>query len=283
MSKQNGILQKIQEIPRSVIYVTILIFMIIPTLYPLGLPVPVSEQTKAFYAAVDSLKPGNVILELLDYSSGSVPIHEPGAIVVGKHAVQKKAKIVYATITMEGTDMYVNLMKRLNLQQYGYVYGKDYVFLGYAAGDEVALSAIASNIRSVYTKDFFGTPIDNIEIMKNVRDYRDYALVIQHTAGSPEAVVRQFVVRYGVKFASHPNEMMYPTLLPYYAAGQMVGLMKGAVGVAEYETIAKMPGDALKLTDVQALTHMVYLAFMLLANIGYTGTRWLTRKQGGTK
>jgi len=61
--------------------------------------------------------------------------------------------------------------------------------------------------------------------------------------------------------------MMTPTILPFWASGQITGLLNGGVGAAEIEVLVKRPGDAVKLTDVYSFSNM--LVFLIVGNIGF--------------
>ena len=54
-------LQKLSNIPREIILALILLAMIIPTLYPLGLPLMVSDMSRDWYNTVDELPEGLVV------------------------------------------------------------------------------------------------------------------------------------------------------------------------------------------------------------------------------
>jgi len=276
MDEKNTIWHKLQNIPREILYILLIISMIIPLLYPLGLPLPISAQTKSLYDSLNTLKEEDVILQFVDWGAGSISIHQPGCVAVTYQAISYGAKFVYLSTNTEGPLMYERMVTE-DLQsifdKYGYEYGEDYVFLGYVAGAETALAAIASNIRTAYSDDYYGTPIDDIPLMQNVRNYADYDMIVTYTMGSPESFVRQFNTQYGVVTHVHCGEMMTPNLLPFWASGQITGLLNGAFGAAELEVLIKRPGNAVKLTDVYSFSNILVFVFLAMGNIGFILTR----------
>jgi hypothetical protein len=270
-SEDNTIWDKLQTIPREVLYLLVIISMIIPLLSPLGLPIPISPQTRTLYDSLDTLQPGDVFVQFVDYSAGSMSFHEPGFIAITYKAVNKGAKLVMLSSSVEGPMMYEIVINKIKpfLDSAGYVYGEDYVYLGYTAGEETALAAIASNIRSVYTTDQYGTPLDDITLMQSVNNHEDFTMLISYTMGSPESFVRQFNTQYGVTTHIHCGEMMTPTILPFWASGQITGLLNGGVGAAEMEVLVDRPGDAVKLTDVYSFSNLIVFAFLIIGNIGF--------------
>jgi len=269
--EEKTIWDKLQTIPREVLYILVIISMIVPLLNPLGLPIPISPQTRTLFESLETLQPGDVFVQFVDYSAGSMSFHEPGFIAVSYEAAKKGAKLVMLSSAVEGPLMYdiaINKMKPF-LDAEGYVYGTDYVFLGYTAGAETALAAIASDIKSVFSTDQYGTPINNLPLMQNVNNYADYKMIISYTMGSPESFVRQFNTQYGVIVHIHCGEMMTPTILPFWASGQITGLLNGGVGAAELEVLVQRPGDAVKLTDVYSFSNLIVFVFLIIGNIGF--------------
>jgi hypothetical protein len=270
--KEDNIWTKIQNIPREILYILLIISMVIPLLSPLGLPLPITAQTRTLYESLLTLEEGDVMLLFVDWGAGSISIHQPGALAVSVQAIQQGAKLVYLTTNTEGPLMYERLLnEKLQpiLDNAGYEYGEDYVFLGYVAGAETALAAIASNIRTAYSDDYYRTPLDDIPLMQTVQNHADFDMIITFTMGSPESFVRQFNTQYGVVTHVHCGEMMTPNLLPFWASGQITGLLNGAFGAAELEVLIQRPGDAVKLTDVYSFANILVFVFLVMGNIGY--------------
>jgi hypothetical protein len=246
--------------------------MIIPLLRPLGLPLPITAQTQTLYDSLNTIEEGDIMLQFVDWGAGSISIHQPGCVAVTYQAIKQGTKFVYLSTNVEGPLMWERMLTE-NLQQifdeYEYEYGKDFVFLGYVAGQETALAAIASNIRSAYSDDYYGTPIDDLELMQNVQNHADYDMVVTYTMGSPESFVRQFNTQFDVTVHVHCGEMMTPNLLPFWSSGQITGLLNGAFGAAELEVLIKRPGDAVKLTDVYSFCNILVFIFLAMGNIGY--------------
>jgi len=271
MNEENTIWEKLQNIPREVLYILLIISMIVPLLQPLGLPLAITDQTRSLYNSMETLESGDIMLLFINWASGSISILEPGGIAVSYKAIEQGAKIVYLSTTTQGPQMYEFMIEKIrpDLEKAGYEYGEDYVYLGYAAGEETALAAIASNIRSVYSSDYYGTPLSEIPLMEEVNNYEDYASIMTFTMGSPESFVRQFNTQYGVTTHVHCGEMMTPNMLPFWASGQVTGLLNGAFGAAEFEVLINRPGDAVKLTDVYSFSNILVFVFLALGNIGF--------------
>ena len=62
-------------------------------------------------------------------------------------------------------------------------YGEDWVQLGYKSGYEAVIKVIVTDLKQLYTTDRFGSSIDSIPLMANIKSLQDFALVINISAG----------------------------------------------------------------------------------------------------
>ena len=276
MGEKGGIGKTLMNLPTWLYFSLIILAMAYITLYPLGFPIPLTDQTRACYAAVDALQPGDIMLVDMGYGSGTIAFHQPGLVVVFRHAIEKGVKLVMVSTSVESPMLLTRVVDEVNPVAKGYVYGVDWVHLGYVAGGEPAYSTILSDITNVFTEDYAGTPIGDLPIMAELTapTNEKIDLVYIQTAGGDviEGWIRQSAVRYDHNLITQVNEMMVPTVLPYYPIN-CDGVMNGGIGAAEYEAISGYPGEAIKLSDMMTMGGLVVLVFLILGNIGYFMTK----------
>ena len=276
MGEKGGIGKTLMNLPTWLYFSLIILAMAYITLYPLGFPIPLTDQTRACYAAVDALQPGDIMLVDMGYGSGTIAFHQPGLVVVFRHAIEKGVKLVMVSTSVESPMLLTRVVDKVNPVAKGYVYGVDWVHLGYVAGGEPAYSTILSDITNVFTEDYAGTPIGDLPIMAELTapTNEKIDLVYIQTAGGDviEGWIRQSAVRYDHNLITQVNEMMVPTVLPYYPIN-CDGVMNGGIGAAEYEAISGYPGEAIKLSDMMTMGGLVVLVFLILGNIGYFMTK----------
>ena len=276
MGEKGGIGKTLMNLPTWLYFSLIILAMAYITLYPLGFPIPLTDQTRACYAAVDALQPGDIMLVDMGYGSGTIAFHQPGLVVVFRHAIEKGVKLVMVSTSVESPMLLSRVVDKVNPVAKGYVYGVDWVHLGYVAGGEPAYSTILSDITNVFTEDYAGTPIGDLPIMAELTapTNEKIDLVYIQTAGGDviEGWIRQSAVRYDHNLITQVNEMMVPTVLPYYPIN-CDGVMNGGIGAAEYEAISGYPGEAIKLSDMMTMGGLVVLVFLILGNIGYFMTK----------
>ena len=253
---------------RRIIYLIVFFTIGAPLLNPLGLPLQISVETKSFYDAIDDLKDGDVVYLGIDYLSWSAPEIEPMSRAVFKHLLDKPIKIIIvAFASVDGPSWAEKIISTTNLGNKQY--GTDLVHLGYYAGGQTAVASFAADIRSIVSNDFRGTPISQLSIMQGVNDANDFALFIHLSSGSHGLIINQIQTPYNVKFLAGTSSPEYPAAKTYYDTGQIIGLLNGMRGAAEYEVLVSAPGSASSGMDAQSITQMFVIAAIVVGNIQF--------------
>lgn len=269
----------LEEVPREVLYTIVLIAMIIPLLRPLGLPVPVSAPVMEWYKAIEAIPPGSYVL-ISHCSLGAFPAFESMQVATLHHLYSKPVKLVFFSIDATGLIVYDMLMSKVDPKAYGKTYGVDYFHIGYIAGGETAMKALAEDFKSAVPADYKGTPLSQIPMAEKLYNIRDFYMVICFTSAGETSIgwVRQWVtMRPEVKYLCCVLDMMLPTMRPYYEAKQVTALVGSAPG-GEYEYLIGKPGTGIKKADAFSGAHLVILVFIILGNIAHLAKRM--RKTG---
>jgi len=284
---EKSIWVKLGELDRRVLYWTLFILLAVPFLYPLGLPVSISETTLTLYNYIETLGPNDVAVVGIQAGVSAWPEVLPGLVAVTKHLVSRGVKIIFwgfytdVDMTMNAIKARVPQLKWAN-EQVGsgdYKYGVDWVYIGLLAGGEAAVAQLADDLHSIIKADKFGTPADQIPLLQKVHNAADIALVVTSDTGDyGDYYIRQWAVRYKTKVAEVGIAMNYSTFIPYYNAGLAVGALKGVRGGAEYERLIGSLGEGTQRMDALNVSHLLTIFAVLLANICYFMTRG---KKGG--
>jgi hypothetical protein len=262
----------LEGIPRWVIYLLLTIVMAYPIARPIGLPIPVTEYSQGVYDAVEGLKEGDVVCYETNVGVGRIPELHPGQIALLQHILTKPVKMIMIMQEVEAPKVLVDYTLP-ELDFMGKKYGEDYVVLGYLPGFETGAAAFATDIHSQFEKDYYGTPIGNLPMMENIKSMEDITIILG-TAGTESIYyIRQWVEPYGVKLALATHSMNFPSFIPYYDAGQYVGLLDGIRGAAEYEVLTNNPGRAVAGSDALSSGTMLTIILVIMGNLGYTITR----------
>ena len=276
-TKPKTIWDRLEDIPREILYGLLLICIIVPMLFPIGFPVPISAEVKRWYDTVEALPAGSAVMIDFGYSGGGEPELAPFAVATFAQLFRKAdIKVVIMSTASEGPLLWEKAMNELNIAKYpGKEYGKDYIHIGYIAGTETAMAAVGKSISATTSTDYKGTPLSQYSIMQGVDKAEDFALLIEYTTGGDqsEGWVRQWYTSYHTPYLCCVLAMMVPTMLPYQKAGQIVSVVSGAQA-GQLEILAKAPGRGVKSADVITITHMLCIAFVVIGNIAYFGKKF---------
>jgi len=259
---------------RRWIYLLIALSVILPMFFPVSFPERVTEQTQSVYDAMEALPEGSTIMIPFEIWPSTLPETEPIARAAVRHAFMRNFKIVSLSNIGAGGPSITERVLREEGDAFGKIYGVDYVNLGYKANYLAVLTGMGTSIRSIYPTDHSGTPLDSLPIMQTVDRYDDVQFVF---AISDNATIEYWVsivgARFGARIGAGVTAVMAPKLFAYLDAGQLVGILGGMKGGAEYEKLIDRPDWATRGMGAQSLIHLVIIAFIVLGNIGFFASR----------
>ncbi|MDP6418590.1 MAG: hypothetical protein QGG80_03890, partial [Candidatus Krumholzibacteria bacterium] len=246
-------LENIMKLDRRWIYLLVGIAAILPFLFPLNLPVRVSEASQKLFDRVESMNPGEVILVSFDYGPSTAPENDPMADALIRHALQRDLRIVaLALYPIGGVNEGLEELERcvgpldpkngvLESAHFpGKFYGKDFIYLGYKDGGLATMKQMNENIHEVFPTDYYGTPLDEYELMREVHGYGDLNFAFSVATGIIGEWWANLVnAQFGLPVAVGCTAVSAPKYFAYYRAGQMFALLGGLKGAAEYETLVR--------------------------------------------
>ena len=155
--------------------------------------------------------------------------------------------------------------------------------LGFKPGNEGVLKVIATDMKKLFTTDYAGNPIDDVEMMREIKSVQDMKLVLNVSAGYPgtKEWVQYIATPYKIPIAGGCTGVQAPLLYPYIP-NQLQGLLGAIKGAAEYEAAiaAKYPrwanpryNEGLRRMGPQLIAHILIVLLIILANIIYFAER----------
>jgi hypothetical protein len=185
------------------------------------------------------------------------------------HLMQRRARLLVMSLLPQGPALAQNVIQPLAEQQV-YVYGIDYVNLGYVPGDEAALASVVADVPGALGSDFVqGRPLSDYTLTRNMAGIAATGLIIE-IAGDDNGVrrwVEQVQSRVPVHVAAATSAIAMPLAFPYLQSGQLVGLAAGLPGAAEYEQLLGYEGKARRGLNAQTLGQVAILLFIAASNI----------------
>lgn len=272
-------IEKMQRIDRRIIFLLIFLAVAIPMMLNLVFIVRPSPIVEAIFDKMEELPSGSRVLISFDYAPSTVPENQPMADALIRHAFILGHKIYIMAIWPTGEALANETIENVIKKEFpDKVYGVDYVQLGYKAGAQGLINAIYTDFKSMFTTDGAGTDVNLIPMMLPIRGLPDFHFILAVCAGKPG--LKEWVQfagdRGSIPIAGGVTAVEAPLLYPYYPA-QMVGLMGGLQGAAEYEAalIAKYPEKAalstraVKLMGPQTVAHLVIIFFVIIGNAAF--------------
>ena len=287
------LLDRMLTLDRRWIFLFVLVSAATPIILPIGLPVTTSATTRSAFQYVESLKPGDYVCVSFDYGPSSAPENDPMAEAVMRHCLLKKVRlVVIALYPLGGLGLANSSVARVAAEFPEAKYGVDYVNLGYKDGASAVMRRLGDNIADAFPTDVKGTPIGQIPLMHGLQNIRGAKLAFSAATG----IIGEWWVtivhqQFGTPIVVGPTAVSAPKYYAYVNAGQMVGMLSGMKGAAEYEKLLRdsypqlstfyrttRRFTATKGMDGQTVIHAVILVFILLGNIAFLTSRARARR-----
>lgn len=265
---------KLDRIDYKWLYLLFLIILIIPSIFPITLPITVSQNAIDFKDEIDKFPPGSKVLWIEGFDpTGYASI--PGIVATMKYLFEKDLEVVFYCLKPDGPVLDDDKLKTI-APKYNKIYGKDYVLLGYLSGFESAIIAMNTDMRKAFTQDYYYTPINEIPLMENINSIEDIDLVVytyQHAEWLGWAN-RQIYAQYDVPIIVCSSEAMRAVGIIDYEAGIIKGIVFGIPGGNELEVLFDIPGEASAINNLKSLAVILTLVFIIFGNIAYFGKKY---------
>ncbi|MEW5873861.1 MAG: hypothetical protein AB1752_01605 [Candidatus Zixiibacteriota bacterium] len=280
---QPSFLEKVQALDRRVIFLFIALAVSLPLLFHVVFPEKISPIVSSMFDRIESLPEGSRVLISFDYSPSTVPEVQPMVDAVMRHCAARKQKLYLMALWATGqniTDETIDRVLKVEFPEYRY--GEDYVNIGYKSGNQGLINVILTDLKKMYTTDVHGTAIDSIPMMAPIRNLRNFDIIFTFGGGFPGT--KEWVLFAGdpgrIPVASGVTAVQAPLLYPYYPS-QLLGLMGGIKGAAEYESelirrypqFESLPHPGIDMMGPQAVAHLVIMLFIVIGNVAYFATR----------
>jgi len=268
-----------KEVERRVIFLFIFVAVSAPILFPLTFTEKATPVVKSVFDKVESLPEGSRVLISFDFDPAMAPEVQPMANAFTRHCLARNLKVIFMSLWATGQSQLNNTLRDVLQADFpDKVDGKDYVDLGYKAGNEGVLNVIITNFKKMFPTDVNGVPYDSVEVLNGITSAKDVSMVFSIGGGKPG--VKEWVLFVGdpgdVPTAGGVAAVVAPQLYPYYPK-QLLGILGGIKGAAEYESelmrvypqYKNMATPGLKMMGPQTMAHVVIMAFIIIGNVLY--------------
>ncbi len=254
---------------RRIVFILVALAVIIPMLFPVNLPVSVSEPSQKLYDYIDTLPPESTIMLAFDYGPASLAELNPMARAVLKQCFNKKVRVIGLTLIPDAPTLANTLIEEV-AKENGAVAGEDYVFLGYRPGGNLVILGMGTSIASVFENDYNGKVLAEIPMMENITNYDQISLLLDLASGSStETWILYANAQYNLRIAAGVTGVIISQMYPYLQTGQLVGLISGISGAAEYELLIDTPAKGVQWINIESFVHLLIVGLVILGNIAF--------------
>lgn len=270
---------RLLAIDRRIIFLLVAIAVTLPLFSKAILHIEVSPTVKAVYDAVESLPAGSKVLVSFDYDPASAPELQPMALSFFRHCFSKDLKVIIIGLWPQGPVQaniaLEDVFRDPEIEAKNLEYGEDYVNLGYMAGNEVVIQGMGADIHTTFPADYSGNRTSELSLMKGVKNFDNIDFVYNLSAGYPgtQEWVQFAVDRFHATLGAGNTAVQAPGMYPYVQTGQLLGVLGGMKGGAEYEIIGNRPARAVSYMFSQSVSHAVVVFFIIVGNLAFFATR----------
>lgn len=272
---------RLKDVDRRIIFIFIALAVALPILWEFDFPVFPGKNVTNLFDFVDKLPAGTRCFLSFDYDLASMPELHPGAIALIVHMLRKDIRPICGANWPLGGDM-AEIALASATQIVGdergtpLVRGRDYVNLGYKPGVLIHIKRISEpdKFLAPYPTDKDGNPTSKMEIFQNADgapfDMKNIGLIHSFTAGTAgiEAYI-SIASDHKRTMSAACTSVSIPRNYTYIQTNQIVGLVGGMPGAAEYEKLVNLNGKARRGMVPQSVSHVVIILFIILGNLAY--------------
>ncbi len=279
-------LDRVLKLDRRWIFLLVGIAVALPLFLKLEQKMELTPEVNGLYKAVESLPPGARVLLACDYDPGSAAEIQPMTTAFLKHALSRHLRVVIMGLWPQGPQQaelaLAEALKDPRVEANHPQYGIDYINLGFQSGNEVVIQRMGSGIPAVFPRDSRGELISKFPIMNGVQDFNSFSLVFDASAGYPGTVewVQFAGDRFHARIATGSTAVQAPQAYPYFPR-QLVGLLGGMKGAAEYEEVTGFLGKGMRFMLSQSFAHVVVVLFIVVGNVAFFLSR--RKRRGETR
>jgi hypothetical protein len=273
-SKSSSLLDRIQDLDSRIIYTILIISLLIPYIRPLGIPIPLSPETKAYWEYVTNVEEGSIVAVQLAADPSTIPELRSAHQITLLKLFEKNCKIIFFHMRDDAPPIHEEMMEWV-LARFSEterpVYGEDYVNLGYLVDAEATVASIASNIKEFVQQDAYGNDLDTLTLLDNIEDGGDYDFVLWNdgSRGIFLYMLRQWQEVYGTPLLIISSTINKPAVMPYLQSGQIVGGSFGTDGSAQIEFITGIFGASIKSTEPGSFAGLTMTVLLIISIIAY--------------
>lgn len=277
----------LRSIDRRVIYLFVFIALSVPLLARYVVPPAPMGAAELMFKIIEETEPteGKVALVALDFGPNLKAENGSQAAVVIEHLMRRRIPVALFSLYAQAEPFLFSIpaevVERLTLERPDerWVYGKDWVNLGYRPGGFQIVQSLAKveNLAEFLRKDALGNNLSELSAFRNIRTLRDVPLFVEFTGlvGMIDTYIQFLQSRdFRPTFLHGCTSITIPDAYIYLDSGQLSGLLEGIAGAAWYSELldrtypGRVRDDSLVINTSLGIAHLVIILLIAIGNLG---------------
>lgn len=224
----------------------------------------ITPQVTAAHAAISDITVGQLLVLAVDIDPANVPELSPAIRITLDLALMRGARVVTLSLTPAGA-MLAERYLREALKERRATYGRDAINLGFIEGRSTAVHVTALPLQRTVTRDHSGSALGDLPLAGDIQRLSDAAVFFVAASGTPGAGewLMQAQGRFARALVIATSGAEGSELTPFFASGQLAGLLAGARDVSAFADLAA--NDPRLYSDPGAVQYLTRLAEQMRA------------------
>ncbi len=251
------------------LYLLILLAALVPLLLPLdqaGLGLDASKSATAlFYDQLHNVPANGSVLLAFEYSPGDAVEIDPAARAIVNDLAARRVNVIAVSSNPNGATIAQDILQRAQKNNSEFVF----VNVGYIAGNEAGLRALASGWLEANRRDVNGATWASSPLANRVTGMDDLALSVIFTGdeNNLKAWMEQVYPRVKSPIVAATSAKLEPQARNYVNAKQLKASLRGLTGAAELELLSNTAGQAVKTVDALSFVSLLLAGIIIAANV----------------
>ncbi len=261
--------ERVGAIDRRWMYALLFATTLAPLVFRWRLPLYVTEDARDLYQVVQALPRGRIVVLSCNWEAGTKAESRPQTVALARHLLRRHIPFALLSFAPTSPQLAEDAIEQAAREEGRGVYGVDWCNWGYRVGITPWLQALARNIPSTVATDWKGRRLGELPMMRGVQTFHDNVSLLIDITGS--STIHEWITMVhaptGVPIGFACTAVMAPEAYPYLDSRQLVGMLTGMRGAAEYEQLIGAPGFGVTAMAGQSFAHLCILGLIALGNL----------------
>ena len=263
---------KLRQLDRRMVSVLVLVMLALPLIVKVHLPIFAFPATVELKDYIDGLPKDKLVVIACDWEAGTKGECDPLTTAMMDYLMREARPFAIFSLIPQGPELAEVIAGDL-AAKHGVKYGEAWVNWGYRPNYQTTLIAMMNDLPGTIKTDIRDKPLSDYPIMEGVKSLKDVGLLYNVTGTGILQLYIQFCS--GVPLAQGCTAVVGPELYPYLQSGQIVGLLVGLGGAAQFETETNFigadgtpGGQGTQRMGSQSLGHLLVMLLIVFGNLG---------------